>query len=223
MPHRAGLKRAASKERLQTNWGISMLLKRLSYANVVASLALFIALGGVGYAATELPAKSVGTPQLKADAVTSGKVKNHTLLKADFKIGQIPAGARGANGPAGPAGAAGPIGPKGDAGAAGSAIAYGHISLAGLVEADSKGVTSANFSHPSVGVYCFFGLATQPKNVMTTASAEVGNNVAPGPVADFASASLALGYGCPAGVQFALIGLNNDLLHDTPMYFSVIG
>ena len=35
--------------------------ERLSYANVVATLALFIALGGASYAAVTLPHDSVGT------------------------------------------------------------------------------------------------------------------------------------------------------------------
>ncbi len=35
---------------------------RLSYANVVATLALFLALGGVSYATVKLPRNSVGTP-----------------------------------------------------------------------------------------------------------------------------------------------------------------
>jgi hypothetical protein len=41
----------------------------LTYANVVATLALFIALGGVSYATTVLPAGSVGPTQLQAGAV----------------------------------------------------------------------------------------------------------------------------------------------------------
>jgi hypothetical protein len=90
-----------------------MLRKRLSYANVTASLALFMTLGGVGYAASQLPNNSVGTPQLKANAVTSSKVKNGTLLRKDFKAGQIPAGPKGATGATGPAGAAGATGPAG--------------------------------------------------------------------------------------------------------------
>lgn len=44
---------------------------RLSYANVVSTLALFVALGGASYAAVELPAHSVGSKQLKARSVTS--------------------------------------------------------------------------------------------------------------------------------------------------------
>lgn len=43
---------------------------RLSYSNVVATIALFIALGGASYAAVALPAHSVGTRQLKGGAVT---------------------------------------------------------------------------------------------------------------------------------------------------------
>jgi hypothetical protein len=61
----------------------------------VGYVALLFSMGGTSYAATNLlPANSVGTKQ----------VINHSLLKADFKAGQLPAGERG---PAGPAGSAG--------------------------------------------------------------------------------------------------------------------
>ncbi len=43
---------------------------RLTYANVVATLALFIALGGASYASLVLPAGSVGRSQLRGGAVT---------------------------------------------------------------------------------------------------------------------------------------------------------
>ena len=42
----------------------------LTYANVVATLALLGSLGGASYAAVTLPANSVGTKQLRAHAVT---------------------------------------------------------------------------------------------------------------------------------------------------------
>jgi hypothetical protein len=67
---------------------------RPSPAMVVASAALFVALSGVGYAAIVLPAASVGTTQLKRNAVTSAKVKRHTLVRTDFKPGQVPKAAR---------------------------------------------------------------------------------------------------------------------------------
>jgi hypothetical protein len=65
---------------------------RLSPATVISVVALFVALAGTGYAAVSLPAHSVGTAQLKANAVTSAKVLNGSLLGADFKAGQLPAG-----------------------------------------------------------------------------------------------------------------------------------
>jgi hypothetical protein len=103
---------------------------RLTYANVVASIALFVALGGGAYAAITLPAGSVGTKQIRKNAVGSAQVKNRSLLAADFKFGQIPAGRQGAQGPAGPPGvpgapgamgATGPAGPKGEPGTGASA------------------------------------------------------------------------------------------------------
>jgi hypothetical protein len=80
---------------------------RPSPALVVASIALAIALGGTSYAAVVLPRNSVGTPQLKNNAVTSLKVLNGSLRAADFAAGQIPAGPPGPQGPAGPSGPAG--------------------------------------------------------------------------------------------------------------------
>jgi hypothetical protein len=58
---------------------------RLTYANVMATLALFIALGGSGYAAvTQLGRNSVGTLQLKRNAVTGLKVRDNSLTGADI-------------------------------------------------------------------------------------------------------------------------------------------
>lgn len=104
------------------------LRSRLTYANTVASIALFVALGGGAYAATKLPAGSVGAKQIRPNAVTSAHVKNRSLLAEDFKLGQLPAGKAGAAGPAGPpgeqgtAGATGAIGPQGPPGTSGPAV-----------------------------------------------------------------------------------------------------
>jgi hypothetical protein len=46
---------------------------KLTYANLMATLAVFIALGGASYAATQLPRNSVGTKQLKKNVVTTAK------------------------------------------------------------------------------------------------------------------------------------------------------
>jgi hypothetical protein len=106
---------------------------RLTFANVIAGLALFIALGGSSYAALQIPKSSVGTQQLKRNAVTSPKVKPGSLLVSDFRASQRsqlrgpagPEGPRGAtgpeglNGPRGATGAEGPEGPRGATGPAG--------------------------------------------------------------------------------------------------------
>lgn len=49
---------------------------RPTYANVTSSIALFVALGGVSWAAATLPKNSVGSTQLKKNAVTSTKIKD---------------------------------------------------------------------------------------------------------------------------------------------------
>jgi hypothetical protein len=82
----------------------------------VALLALFVALGGTGYAVSKLPANSVGSKQLRENAVTSSKVKNHSLKAVDFAAGQLPKGDPGAKGDAGPKG---DTGAKGDQGVQG--------------------------------------------------------------------------------------------------------
>jgi hypothetical protein len=89
----------------------------LTYANVASSIALFLALGGVSYAAVHLPRNSVGSKQIKKNAVTAAKVKNRSLTLGDFKKGQLPAGARGLQGPQGERGLQGETGPSGTSGA----------------------------------------------------------------------------------------------------------
>jgi hypothetical protein len=79
---------------------------------VLSATALVVAVLGatpVGHAAMNLvvPRNSVGTLQLKANAVTAAKVKNGSLLSADFRKGQIPQGPQGPAGPQGPPGTSG--------------------------------------------------------------------------------------------------------------------
>jgi hypothetical protein len=60
------------------------LLRHLSYANVMASIAVFVALGGVGYAATsingnDIAKRTVGANKLKNGTLTSKQVKANAL------------------------------------------------------------------------------------------------------------------------------------------------
>ena len=91
--------------------------RQLTYANVMATTAVFIALGGSSYAAVALTKDSVrsrhiGKGQVKGsdlgrNAVTSAKVADGSLRSQDFRAGDLAAG------PAGPQGAAGPAGKDG--------------------------------------------------------------------------------------------------------------
>jgi hypothetical protein len=131
-----------------------------SPALLVALLALFVALAGTSYAALKLPKNSVGTRQIRNNAVTSAKVKNRALLAKDFKKGQLHAGPRG------------PRGPKGDTGTVDTTNFYSkHESDSrfvaqrrsrpfawGQVRADAslRPVSSrvVSVSHPTTGLYC---------------------------------------------------------------------
>jgi hypothetical protein len=84
-----------------------VLLQRLTYANVMATSAVFIALGGSAYAAIKLPKNSVGSRQIKSNAISSSKVKDGSLKAMDFAAGQLPRGVQGLSGPTGPQGSAG--------------------------------------------------------------------------------------------------------------------
>lgn len=115
---------------------MSRLRGKLSYANLVATLALFVALGGASYAAVKLPRNSVGTSQLRNGAVTAGKISKGA------KAALAAAGQVGPAGPAGPQGPAGPMGAQGPAGSPGSdaSIAPGpvHLITGGSLQCSSR-------------------------------------------------------------------------------------
>src|SRR3954454_14689211 len=146
--------------------------EHITSAHLIAMLALFVAMGGTGYAALKLPKNSVGSKQIKKNAVTSTKVKNGSLKKGDFAAGQVPVG------PAGPAGRNGTNGANGAAGAPGEAAAYARIDAVGNLiggPGQSKGITQAMIQHTpgasaaevaGTGVYCIGGLGFDPTNAV---------------------------------------------------------
>ena len=103
---------------------------KLTYANVISTLCLFLLLGGgAAFAATQLPKNSVGARQIKRGAITPAKVSNATrqVLAGDQgpRGQQGQQGQKGARGPQGPTGATGKTGPqglKGETGAAATAL-----------------------------------------------------------------------------------------------------
>ena len=118
------------------------LISSLSYANVTATLALFLALGGGG-----------GALALAAnDGVSSG---NHRAAPTAGKPGHGQRGPRGRRGRRGPRGPQGPRGAKGDAGPAGpagSALAYADVAAGGTVSAAKNLVVTSHVQ--GTGDYC---------------------------------------------------------------------
>jgi hypothetical protein len=89
--------------------------RRSLYPHVASTLALVVSLGGVSYAATQLPAGSVGTRQLKDGAVTAPKLADHSVKHRKLTLNAV----TGAN------------------------VAKNSLSLADLVGADARGTISA--------------------------------------------------------------------------------
>jgi hypothetical protein len=65
---------------------LKQLRKRLTYANVMSSIAVFLVLGGgAAFAANQLGKNSVGKKQLKANSVTAAKIKKNAITTAKIK------------------------------------------------------------------------------------------------------------------------------------------
>ena len=168
---------------------ITRLRNRLTYANTVATLALFLALGGSSYAAISITGKNVKNGSLtgkdiKGSSLGTKQVRNGSLLAGDFKSGQLQRGPEGAQGPQGPAGAAGAPGSPGApglTGAAGTARAYANVrttcpSNNCLIE-NSSGVSQA--TRPNLGVYCVRAPGISGDAVAAVATPELVGSVAP--------------------------------------------
>ena len=69
---------------------------KLNYANVIATIALFVALGGAAVAAG-LPKNSVGTKQIKRGAVNAAKLKRNAVTAGKIAPQSVVAGKLGAN------------------------------------------------------------------------------------------------------------------------------
>jgi hypothetical protein len=136
----------------------------LTYANVVSSLCLFLVLaGGSAFAAAQITGA-----QIASNAITSAKVKNGSLLKVDFKPGQLP---RGPVGPRGPAGANGVNGVNGANGANGTAKAYAMFDATAQQVVPQR-TFNMTITRANVGIYCIDapGLNPTTSTILATAA-----------------------------------------------------
>jgi hypothetical protein len=94
-----GFSRVAAKEGRNPNERSQFMRiprPKLSYANVIATIALFVALGGAAIAAG-LPKNSVGPKQLKRGAVTAAKLKRGAVTAGKIAPKGVVAGKLGPN------------------------------------------------------------------------------------------------------------------------------
>jgi hypothetical protein len=145
---------------------------RLTYANVMSSLAVFLILGGG--AAIAAKQKRIGTNKIKAQAITAGKLKNEAVSSQKLRSGAVSAeklaeGSVTSSKIAREAIGADQIANEAIGGekirestlsevpSANSAnpVLFARVSSNGSVDgAYSKGITSPNVSHPGPGVFC---------------------------------------------------------------------
>ena len=170
--------------------------KRLTYANVMSSIAVFLVLSG----ASAYAAKKIGSNEIKGGAVTAAKIKKSAVTSSKVKARSITttkiAKAAVTNGKL----ADDSVGPEKlvpgfVAPTAEKLSRAANISTGGVVLAGSLGISQANVTHPSAGFYCISGLDPAPAGgVATVDYSESGKNV---------SIQFDTGQGpvCPVGTQ----------------------
>jgi hypothetical protein len=206
---------------------------KLNYANVMATIALFVALGGSAYAAGKLPRNSVGTKQLKASSVTTAKLKNGAITTAKIKdgaitgakvdltsLGTVPSAtsATTATSATNAAKAANAANASALGGSPPSAFAPSTVlrsatvnALGILVAAKSDGVSGSNFGVFGTGWYCFKGFNPAPRTAVASISTEAEQG-----------STVATDVGAPGAECQVNVYTYNALAEDAPAPFSVI-
>ncbi len=162
---------------------------RLSYSNIMATIAVFVALGGTSYAALNLPRNSVKTKQIAPNAVRAKNLAQGAVTRA--KIKHYAVGARQL--------APGAIGPLG----------YAYIEGGNVDVSRSRNITTANVAISSDG-FCFTNLPFQPRAIVATLGFD--NFVPPNIVVQSRTVKAQLGQyqGCPSGSEARVQVQNQD-------------
>lgn len=160
-------------ERGMDGRGIAARLRgRLTYANVMSTIAVFgVLAGGGAYAATK-----IGPRDIRKNAVRSVHVKNGTIVGRDIKRRTRRALLRRRRGRPGPAGAAGPRGPAGERGPqgpAGSVRAYAKVDGGGEFVGAHPGFTDVR--RAGTGRYCLTPVAGVDPAIAVASYAQPGS------------------------------------------------
>jgi hypothetical protein len=135
---------------------VKQIRKRLTYANLMSSVAAFLALGGAAVAATHLPGNSVGTGQIQRNAVRTGKIAPEAVRAGRLSKNAVPTN-RLRNG-------------------AVSTAKIANLAVTGGKLADG-GVTQQKLSANSVGASQFRGVVVRTTSVTISKESSVGASV----------------------------------------------
>jgi hypothetical protein len=144
---------------------LSRVRARLTYANVAATIALFVALGGSSYAALTLPRNSVGSEQVKPGSLRASDFKASERSRLRGRRGRVgatgpagPRGVTGARGTTGARGSTGTRGPIGATGAPGTVRAYATVTAETgeqpFFTAVAPNLAFGSVARTSTGTYC---------------------------------------------------------------------
>ena len=133
---------------------VSSLREKLSYANVMATIAVFVSLGGGAYAALRVTGREVVNSSLRGADVRNGSltgrdIRDRSIGARDLARGAIRQGPQGATGATGSQGRPGPPGATGPQGAS----AREHWAVVGLNGAILEGSPGATVDRQGPGVY----------------------------------------------------------------------
>jgi hypothetical protein len=142
------------------------LRSHVTYANVLATLALFLTLGGSAYAAAKLTGddiknRSLSAQEIKRGSLTGTEIKNRSLRAREFAAGVLVQGAKGDKGDKGDKGEKGD---KGDTGGVDTTILWAVVKQDATLARGKHAVSSARLSFggpPTTGAY----LVTFDRNV----------------------------------------------------------
>jgi len=191
---------------------IRRLLQRLTYANVIATIALFIALGGTSYAALKLPRNSVGATQIRTGAIRSSEVKDRSLQVRDLSLSarEELQGERG------------PIGPQGAPGSSGAAGTAGSGSGTTVIAASGVAITSKSLVATAAPAT---GDANDPTTTTTVASVSCdgGQKVVGGGARmdDIGNTAISDSYPEPNGTTWTVHVGNDQMANNTFTVFAV--
>ncbi len=205
---------------------MKLIRKRLTYANVMSSIAVFLILGG----ATAVAAKKIGSNGLKPNSVTTAKIKKNAVTTSKLKNSSVNTSklannavasakiadnavtnAKIANGAVTSAKAAADF----TAPFANQPARFANISSGGVVLAGTRGIAQANVTKGGTGFYCLSGLTPAPVGgVATIDYSEAGTNV---------TIQFDIGQGpvCPAGTQAFVNPRSGGLAEDAGFFLTV--